>query len=522
MADDRPIMRFHRLQWLKRLGSLGGRTVSVLALLAIVVATCDKLGLRADMSADHRFTLSPALVRIIADQRSPIELVTIWDERVAAMAEPCAEGLREMAQENPHALSVRHIDPALHRVALDEFSKRYHEAAAPAIYVVSSADGSDRAFKIPFNLLTRQLLQREIGGALLSLRDQHPPHAVFLSWHGELRPDGGDQDGDSRLRRSLELGGFTVADVELARGGHIAADALLILAGPIFPLGDADLHAVEQHLADGGAALVMGDDRMPADLIAALRRRGILWGRLVTKPLPTDWKAYLTAAEPGALPVIASLTRNFAGAANFPYHNLVIGAGLVNPHHLASAQVALSGQSLLSPYSVLVQVLDPRLVGADTGNALAEAYAALGIPPFSADPLLQTAKNDAWLKLRSDPLTEPEHLGPSIPIAWALTAQPSSDSVRAGQGTRLVLWGSREAASDGVLGQENFANQTWLVDLAKWAARREPVSAIPESETAAFRVDITDRGLFWLMALLIAAVPCSCIGAAILAWWERR
>ncbi len=497
----------------------------MLAIIALVLAAADKSALRLDCSADHRFTLSPSLVAILREQRSPVELVTVWDADGPgqALAEPCAEVLRAMAAANPQAISYRHIDPVLSRVALDDFTKRYHEAGQLAIYVVGGGDEAPRAFKIPLNQLTRQLLQREVGGALLSLREAHPPAAALLLGHGELRQDGGAEDGDDRLVRSLELGGFAVSGVELARGGRIDSGALLVIAGATFPLGAGDCHAVEQHLADGGSALILGDDRMPADLVAVLRRRGVLWGRLLGHPLPGDWAAYLASAEGGTPPVIASRAHNFSAGAAFPYHNLVLGGDeLVNPRHLASAQVALSGQSLLSPYSVLVQVLDPRLVGEPAGKPLIAAFAALGTPPFAAEPLLQTASLDCWLKGRAEPFTEPEHLGPSFPLAWALTYAAAKDSVREEQGARLVLWGSRQAASDGMLKLDSFANQTLLVDLAKWAARREPASGIPAAESAAFNVACSDRGLTLLTALLIAIIPCSCIGGAILSWWERR
>jgi hypothetical protein len=509
--------------WLRRQGSLGGRTVAVLALIALLLAAADKSRLSLDGSADHRFTLSPSLVAILREQRSSVELVTVWGDELAGLTEPCAEVLKAMAGENPHALSYRHIDPVLHRVALDDFTKRYHEDGQPAIYVVTGTGEAPRAFKIPVNQLTRQLLQREVGGALLSLRDTHPPTAALLLGHGELRPGGGEQDGDDRLVRSLELGGFTVESVELARGGRLEAGALLVVAGAAFPLGVGDCRAVEQHLADGGSALILGDDRMPGDLAAVLRRRGVLWGRPLTAPPPVDWAAYLAAAEAGAPMVIASRDHNFSAGAAFPYHNLVLGGTeLVNPRHLASAQVALGGQSLLSPYSVLVQVLDPRLVGEQAAKPLIAAYAALGTPPFSAEPLLQTARQDTWLKARAEPFTEPERLGPPLPLAWAINYAAAKESVREDQGARLVLWGSRQAASDAMLKLDSFANQTLLVDLAKWAARREPASGIPEAESAAFRVDCSDRGLSWLTALLIAIIPCSCIGGAILSWWERR
>jgi hypothetical protein len=509
--------------WLRRLGGLGGRTVAVLAFIALLLAAADRSAMRLDCSADHRFTLSPSLIAILREQRSRVELVTVWGEEWSGLAEPCAEVLRAMELQNPQSIVYRHIDPVLHRVALDDFIKRYHEAGQPAIYVVGGPDDGPRAFKIPINQLTRQLLQREAGGALLSLRETHPPTAALLLGHGELRLGGGEQDGDDRLVRSLELGGFTVASVELARGGRIDAGALLVIAGPTFPLGVGDCRAVEQHLSDGGSALILGDDRMPGDLKAVLRRRGVLWGRLLGQPLPSDWAAYLATADGGTPMIIASRARNFSAGAAFPYHNLVLGGDdLVNPRHLASSQVALSGQSLLSPYSVLVQVLDPRLLGEQAKQPLKDAFAVLGTPPFSAEPLLQTASRDAWLKARAEPFTEPERLGPSFPLAWALSYAPAKESVREEQGARVVLWGSRQAASDAVLALDSFANQTLLVDLAKWTARREPASGIPEAETAAFRVDCSDRGMSWLTALLIAIIPCSCIGGAILSWWERR
>ena len=509
--------------WLKRLGILGGRTFAALVTIAVLLAAADKSALRLDCSADHRFTLSPNLVAILRAQSSPVELVTIWSQQWAGLAEPCDEVLRAMAQENPAAIRHRHIDPVLHRVALDEFSTRYHEAGEPAIYVVSTAAGSTRAFRIPINQLTRQLLQREAGGALLCLREAHPPQAALLIGHGELRPEGGDQDGDDRLARCLELGGFTVASVELARGGRIDAGALLVIAGPTFPLGAGDCRALEQHLADGGAALLLGDDRLPDDLALLLQRRGVLWGRQLTLPPPADWSAYLGVLTGGPPPVIASRARNFSAGAAFPYHNLVLGGDeLINPRQLASSTVAVSGQSLLSPYSVPLQILDPRLLGEGAAKPLIAAYAALGTPPFSAEPLLQTANHDVWLKARAEPFSEPARLAPALPLAWALSYAPAKDSVREEQGARMVLWGSRQAASDAVLRLESFANQALLVDLAKWAARREPASGIPAAETAAFRVDCSDRGLSLLTALLIAIIPCGCIGVAILAWWERR
>ena len=80
----------------------------------------------------------------------------------------------------------------------------------------------------------------------------------------------------------------------------------------------------------------------------------------------------------------------------------------------------------------------------------------------------------------------------------------------------------RQAASDGVLAQRQFANATLLIDAARWCLHRDRATAIPDAETKVFRVDASDTMLLWLAAFLIAIVPCVCIGVAILTWWDRR
>ena len=131
---------------------------------------------------------------------------------------------------------------------------------------------------------------------------------------------------------------------------------------------------------------------------------------------------------------------------------------------------------------------------------------------------------DDWTKGRGDPLQVPEGLAKQreLPLAWACESVQTADSVRDDRGARLVVWGSRQAGSDGVLGQGRFANSDLLVDAARWLLRRERSTAIPEAETTAFRVEASDGTLLWLSALLIAVIPCACIGLAILAWWDRR
>jgi ABC-type uncharacterized transport system len=515
------------MMWKNRLGRLGGRTLLVLAVLAIAVAAADRSKLFVDWSADQRFSLSPALVTLLEQQQEPLELVSIWPQTVDSVARPIVDGLRLMAERSPK-IAYRHIDPVLHKPTLAEFEKRYREASV-AVYVVRPSTG--RAFRIPLNDGTRQVLQRDVGGALVSLADPHPPTISLLQGHGELRPGGGPEDGADQLIRSLELAGFVVTPVEPARGGRIAASSLLLIPGPVAPLGP-DLEPVRAHLADGGATLAVLDDRAPLDLSLTLRARGVLCGAALPANLrpamnPTgDLVAALGPSGANLSPrIVVSLRHHAVGQeAAFPHHNLLLDGALLNSDHPITARAASSGQSVVSPWTSPVQVLQPGSLPDEVAKRLQAAYATLGTAPFAALPLLQSAPADAWTKARGDAFQVPDNLAKQspLPLAWAIESMQADASVRDDRGARLVVWGSRQAASDGVLSQGRFANADLLVDAARWLLRRERATAIPEAETASFRVDATDGLLFWLSALLVAAIPCACIGVAILTWWDRR
>ena len=516
------------IPWHARLGRLGGRTLLVLAVLAIIVAAGDRSKLFTDWSADHRYSLSPALVTLLQAQNEPVEFVSIWPQEIDQFAQPIADGLRLMAERGTK-ITYRHIDPLLNKPTLAEFERRYHEAVVPAIYVTRPA--ANRAFRIPLNNATRRVLQRDIGGALVTLADPHPPLISLLQGHGELRAGGGEEDGGDHLIRALELAGFIVSPIEPARGGRIDPASLLLIAGAVAPLGN-DLAAVNAHLADGGSALVLIDDRAPMDLSLLLRKRGILCGAALPKDLrqaldgSSPFATALGSDGPSLTPrVIVSLRHYAVGQeAAFPNHKLLLEGNLLNPNHPVTMRTSSSGQSVVSPWTSPIQVLQPGSFEPDIAQRLQATYATFNTVPFTALPLMQTAPSDAWTKGRADPLDAPKNLAEqkSLPLAWAIESVQAADSVRDDRGSRLIVWGSRQAAADGMLVQSQFANADLLVDSARWLLRRERATSIPEAESTAFRVEASDSVLLWLSALLVAIIPCLCIGVAILTWWDRR
>jgi hypothetical protein len=495
-------------RWWRRFGNLGGRTVLVLVVLAVLVAAADRSKALLDLSADRRFTLSPRLEALVRQQQEPVELVAIWsggeESRFAAV-----RSVLERIDALTPRVAFRHIDPELQKPLMAEFAERHREAIPGSLYVVRG----ERVFRLALNDASRLFLQRDVGGALLTLASAKPTPALLLQGHGELRSRGGLADGNDQLAHLLTLSGFAVGTVGPERAADPPAEALLVVAGPTAPLGERDLRLLDQHLTDGGGLLLLTDDRCPTDLGAWLRRRGVL----SEAARPKDLRGLFAPDAACEAPTIAVSFRNYIAGQEleFPNHNLAITAA--NPQHPASRNLAGSDLRLLFPWTAPLLPIHPATVG-QGGSDLAAAFVSMGTPLFEPQPLLFTAPGDVWTKSRAAPLATPN---PRL-VALALEYQPADSSVRAGMGGRLIVWGSRQAASDAVLSQVQYANARFLVSCSEWLARRTAGSDIPEAEVAAFQVRATDQGLLVVLALLVAVMPCLCIGAAMLTWWDRR
>lgn len=495
----------------KRLGTLGGRTVTILLVLAVLVAAGDRSGLLSDWSADRRFTLSPRLTTLLESQQQPVELVGIWGVDDKERLEPIEAMLGRMAAVTPK-VTYRRIDPELQKPLLSQFSEKFSDAQPGSLYVTRG----DRAYAIGLTPYTRLVLQREVGGALVTLAEPTLPPAYLLQGHGELRAGGGPENGGEHLAHSLALAGFQVSAIDGTRTQQPSPEGLLVVAGPTSALGERDLTLLTQHLQDGGGMLLLADDRAPADLTTWLRRRGVFLGGAAQPDPGSD------APNPGM--VVVSLRRHFVGQeAAFPHHNLAIDGELLNPQHPVTMPLATGGVPLISPWTTAVFLLQPDPQDPESAP-LIRRYQELGTQPFLGQVLLRTAQADVWTKPRAAPLEAPQDLDkrPPLPVAWAIEYQAAPDSVRANVGGRLLVWGSRQAVSDGVLAQANFANDQLVRQASAWAARRSAASDIPDAEIAAFQVNASDNGLFLIMAALLALVPCCCLGAAMLTWWDRR
>jgi hypothetical protein len=500
----------------RQLAGIGGRGIAIIAALVLAVAAGDRSGVRWDLSADRRFTLSSALVDLLRAQTEPIELVGVWSRDDSDFTDPLTPRLREMAKENP-AISYRTLDLELDKPGIDRFAHRYELSPTFGLYVCRN----DRARRIAIGRSTLLTLQREIGGALIALADPNQPILFFSEGHGELRPDGGDEHGSAMLMRELRSSGFRCERFNSTVQQQVP-NGVLVLAGPMGErtganYGKAELDMLSEHLDNGGSILVLADDRIQLDLALWLRRRTILIGPTL---VPISAEELLRDAAPTRAPqVLASHQHHLAGSDPATHFVLVLDrAECFDQAHPATEGAARLRQNILSPFTSEVE-----FIGQDEKIA-AEIIRSDLMPAHGTDELMTTYPGDAWPNGRFEPLTVPENLaelGP-LPIACAVEWDPKPGSSRADKGGRMIVWGSRQAACDGLIGRNAYGNSTLIAEMCSWLARRDPPPEIPPTETASYRVLVGETALFWLMAALVALIPCSALGIAMLAWWDRR
>jgi hypothetical protein len=503
------------LPWWRRAGIVGGPSMVIAIVLVLAVAAASRSGLAADLSADHRFSLSPALTRQLTRVEGPLDLVGVWDDRDDSALATISDAAREMAAA-AQVGSWKRLDPQRQRPALADFASRYGDPAPPSLWVVRG----QRATRIPLNRASRITLQRDIAGALISLADPSPPTVRLLQGHGELRPEAQGDDGCSQLLGALAASGLRSATLDAAAAAPPPSDVLAVL-GATAPLGGAALGRLDAHLRDGGGILVLSDDRGPRDLAVWLRRRGVLVAggvpRALAEEVPDAAKAQavLDPTSPLLPPRhLVSLSRHVAGGErDLPHHNLLLrGAEHLNPQHVLTAPLVAGGLQLLSPFSGACEALPPQL------------FVANGDPPYQASVLLSTIPGDVWERSRGEPLAVPQGLeqAQARSLACALTWQPAADAASAARGGRLMVCGSRQAAADAVIGQAAFANGQFLAGACRWLAHREAPPEVPEAELRAFQVSLSDSALDILVAVLAVLVPVLCIGGAILTWMGQR
>lgn len=509
--------------WYIRLGLSSLRQLIIIVVLVLITAAAVKAGLRLDLSASHRFSIDPRLERLVQDLKDPIEIIGVWPNGFEGLTDPLKDRVIAVARTSKK-ITWRRIDPTLDQPELEAAQKKFGEMSPGNLYVVREGRP---AYRIPVVSALEVLFQRELGAALVALTSAKPVMVQVFQGHGELRPEGSPDESCGIFLRRLTGAGFQVALVNEAdiekNGAHLDPDALVVVPGPTAALGEKSLAALRRHLIDGGGLMIFADDRVPADLAVMLRQRGVLIGPGFFQGMERGDLAGLFDPARPSLPSTVLYSERSAGKG---YEQLLAGPEqILRDRFGINRQTNDSGRELIFPRSTPILALEPALLGQSIPNAAAQYAQVYGTPVFTTQPLIGFKPGTAWREAWKPHITVPENLSASTNtffLAWAVNYEPHPNSIKGQRSARLVIYGSRQAVANRIWQDPRPANDLALVDAARWTSQRDAADPIPEADLKRFYVQTGKTGMWVIFVLLIGIIPSTCIGIAILTWWERR
>ena len=489
--------------WWQRLGIVSGQGALVIAILLLTVLALERWEARWDLSPDGRFTIQPGLAGILAEQDEPVEIMAVW----SPSGSPRVDQLQQFLQEQlghlaatQEGISFRHIDPVLQLPEWEQLQEEHGLQAPRSLYLLRQ---DRRPFRIPFGGALRYTWQRSLGGGLVALRRDQTTPLYLLQGHGELAIAGATADDSCRLLiERLRFAAYETVAVDEATlaqdgWGRLPDDGLVLVLGPTRPLGERSCRLLRDYLRAGGRLLACIDDRCPADLLGVFKDFGLL------------------RSDAG----IIQAQQHIAYGPDRAQHRLILDQAFGILPHSITARLLEERASVLSPRSVRLRY--PAQLRPEQRRALTEQGVHAPDLQHSAD-LLAVPLGPTWEAPASDrapPDIDQESLGRPLVLASDLRYPPLPGTAT---GPRILCWGSRDGAADSSLQRTAFANELFLLDLLADLGDQAAAVPIDPQPLASYELTVEPTTLRWLMAVLVAILPSSMIGIAILVWWERR
>lgn len=468
---------------------------------------------RFDLTASHRYTLSPETIAFLRDKvtRPAQIVVTIPEDTDDAIKAAWLADLRGLLREyviatmsNPERrITVQYLNVA----------QRLKEAAELGVdepdhvYVISG----DRRRAIPFDDFYKikrvQLeskgpsLQREsflgeaaITPALLEVSSPEKSHIYFLEGEAEMRIDDPDRyKGLSALRDQLQMLNYEVAPLDLMIAKRVPDDASLV----IVPQPNAGVSpAVQEQLRQYASG---GDRQRPGSLIIVLPTAGHSHG--LDRLMRDDWG--IDAGDDVILdPAPGALTEN---------GDLLIGAYL--PHPLTQK---LIDYSLKLPIG-LTRSLIEDFQRASRGDLTITTLAAAG-PDAWGERTFRNGQPNVYnpgIDAHANP-TIGKNLGTIMLSERTGAASELNFSLPRG---RIIVFGGDAFSNDRLA---NLANRTLILNAINWIINRDTQLNVPARPIDRYQLTLSQSELSRLRLSLLFIAPGIAAVLGLLVYWTRR
>jgi ABC-type uncharacterized transport system/ABC-2 family transporter protein len=305
----------------RRRGETGTRALATV-LIALVAIEVGVIAARHpwswDVTRGGANSLEPGTREVLARVAGPTEAWVVEPSMagIGPVFDRVDRVLARMARAQP-LIRVRRFDPALTEGGLAAIARDagLGEAALSRGGAVVLVRGGRRRVVDLLELasfgrdalaapaVTRLGAEAALARALVGLDDDHPIAVCATSGHGELPLGPGAGPTWDGVARRLIADGARLDDVGVVAAGVPARCQVLVVAGPTRALADAEVLAIRDYVA-GGGALVVAASAAGADLRApatGLEPLCATWGLDLSRAIASDPSAALDL--PGAFAV---------------------------------------------------------------------------------------------------------------------------------------------------------------------------------------------------------------------------
>jgi ABC-type uncharacterized transport system involved in gliding motility auxiliary subunit len=427
---------------------------------------------RLDLTAEKVYSLSSQSINVVKGLQKPLKLYGFFQ----GGENPAARELYETFAYYSPKLTYELVDPDKH----PELAERYKVSVMGTTHLQYGGDNGE-------GTNVTELNEEALTNAIIRATKSTKKVIEFLDGHGEADPDDAEtQDGYGTIKKDLQGEGYEVRKLELAQLPKVPDDAnLVVVAGPIKPIGQHEIDALSDYLKHGGRMIAMYRPQRPDNPIdeSAMVKLASDWGVKVGNDIVVDQVVRLFEGPAlGLNPIVQNygqhpITKDFKQRTVFPMSR------------------SLTAEPNLKPGLTVTPIASTS----DTSWA-----------EIDLDTLFRQQKAE---------LTAKDTRGP---IAVAMAVDGNLEQLGFGKGgdARIVVYGSAEFADNQYA--TTFFNRDFFVNSADWLIGEENSISIRPRSIRASRFRLTTGQFSIVFAFAVLLLPELLLIAGIVVWWERR
>jgi len=446
-------------------------SIAFVALLVAVNYISSLHHTRLDLTSEKVYSLSSQSVNVVKGLQKPLKLYGFF----AGGENAAARELYETFAYYSPKLTYELVDPDKH----PELAERFKVSVMGTTHLQYGGDSGE-------GINVTDLTEESLTNAIIRATKSTKKVIEFLDGHGEADPDDAETEtGYGTIKKDLEGEGYEVRKLELAQLPKVPDDCnLVVVAGPIKPIGTHEIDALNDYLKHGGRMIAMYRPQRPDNPIDedAMVKLAADWGVKVGNDIVVDQVVRLLEGPAlGLNPIVQTygehpITKDFKQRTVFPMTRSL------------TAEPSLKAGLTVTP------------VASTSETSWAEV---------DLDTLFRQQKAE---------LTAKDTRGP---IAVVMAVDGNLEQMGLGKGdARIVVYGSAEFADNQYA--ETFFNRDFFINSADWLTGEENSISIRPRSIRASRFRLTTAQFSIVFAFAVLLLPEMLLIVGIVVWWERR